>query len=188
MDCPKDWPEPIVRVQSLSDSGLPIIPDRYIKPPEQRPSFNSTQISHVNIPIIDLGDLNGDYTKHTATLKQIFEACTEWGFFQVVNHGVSDELLDRARCVWYGFFRQPMEVKQAYANSPKTYEGYGSRLGVEKGVILDWGDYYYLHYLPCSLKDQNKWPALPSELRYNLYQLYGIIPCFLLCLKIVNLL
>lgn len=162
----KDWPEPIVRVQSLSENGLPVIPDRYIKPPHQRPSFSSsTQTSHVNIPLIDLKDLNGNHEKRTAVTKQIFQSCTEWGFFQVVNHGVRPQLMDRAREVWYGFFHQPMEVKQSYANSPTTYEGYGSRLGVEKGAILDWGDYYFLHYLPSSLKDQNKWPALPSDLR-----------------------
>lgn len=167
MNRPKEWPEPIVRVQSLSDSGLPVIPDRYIKPPSERPSLNnSTQISHHdNIPVIDMREFNGDISKRTTILKQLLEACSEWGFFQVVNHGVSPELLDRAREVWYGFFHQPMEVKHVYANSPVTYEGYGSRLGVQKGAILDWGDYYFLHYLPCSLKDQNKWPALPSDLR-----------------------
>nr|KYP50507.1 Leucoanthocyanidin dioxygenase [Cajanus cajan] len=58
--------------------------------------------------------------------------------------------MDKARETWRQFFHLPMDVKQQYANSPKTYEGYGSRLGVEKGAILDWSDYYYLHYLPLS--------------------------------------
>ena len=51
-------------------------------------------------------------------------------------------------------------------NTPLTYEGYGSRLGVKKGAILDWSDYFFLHYMPCSLRDQAKWPALPTSLRY----------------------
>ncbi|CAI9091725.1 OLC1v1026825C1 [Oldenlandia corymbosa var. corymbosa] len=169
MNSPTDWPEPIVRVQTLSD--LPVIPDRYVKPPDQRPtvpisSTSSFSSSKLNIPLIDFADfLNGDTIRRESTLQKIYEACTEWGFFQVINHGISPQLLDRAREVWYGFFHQPMEVKQAYANSPKTYEGYGSRLGIQKGATLDWGDYYYLHYLPCSLKDPNKWPALPLDLR-----------------------
>ncbi|KAI3458559.1 hypothetical protein Pfo_015222 [Paulownia fortunei] len=163
MDCPRDWPEPIVRVQSLSDGGNGTIPERYVKPPEARPSLGSTP-SDANIPLIDLGGINDDSLRE-ATLRHVSEACREWGFFQVVNHGVSPELMDRAREVWREFFHQPMEVKQAYANSPKTYEGYGSRLGVEKGAILDWSDYYYLHYLPCNLRDFSKWPALPNALR-----------------------
>ncbi|KAI3427858.1 Fe2OG dioxygenase domain-containing protein [Psidium guajava] len=161
----QDWPEPIVRVQSLSESGLGAIPDRYVKPPADRPSPVSPA-ADVDIPIIDLGGLYSDVDGVCAdTLCQIKEACRGWGFFQVVNHGVSPELMDRAREVWREFFHLPMDIKQKHANSPKTYEGYGSRLGVEKGAILDWSDYYYLHYLPCSLKDCNKWPLLPSDCR-----------------------
>lgn len=164
MSCVKDWPEPIVRVQSLSDGGLAVLPDRYVKPISDRPSLDS-DISNINIPLIDFSGLLGDETVRAATLKEISQACHEWGFFQAVNHGVSRDLMDRAREAWRDFFHQPMEVKQAYANSPKTYEGYGSRLGIEKGAILDWSDYYFLHCLPCALKDPNKWPALPSNLR-----------------------
>ncbi|KAJ7963965.1 2-oxoglutarate (2OG) and Fe(II)-dependent oxygenase superfamily protein [Quillaja saponaria] len=169
---PQDWPEPIVRVQSLSEGGLNIIPDRYIKPPTERPSpkrsvssASSVDCADANIPIIDLQGLNGNQNTRAATLSQISEACHEWGFFQIVNHGVNSHLLDRAREVWHQFFHLPMEVKQQYANSPKTYEGYGSRLGIQKGAILDWSDYYYLHYLPLRLKDYNKWPAQPPPCR-----------------------
>lgn len=162
----QDWPEPIVRVQSLSDSGIPLIPERYVKPILQRPSVNSTASNDVNIPVIDLARLYGDDHALRATiLDQISIACREWGFFQVINHGVSPQLMDRAREVWRQFFHSPMEVKQAYANTPKTYEGYGSRLGVEKGAILDWSDYYFLHYLPLPLKDYNKWPAITADCR-----------------------
>uniref|UniRef100_A0A6N2LTB2 Fe2OG dioxygenase domain-containing protein n=1 Tax=Salix viminalis TaxID=40686 RepID=A0A6N2LTB2_SALVM len=163
MDMPQDWPEPIVRVQSLSDSGIPLIPDRYVKPPLERPSINSTTLVDVNIPVIDLVGLNGD--DRATVLDQVSVACREWGFFQVINHGVSHQLMDGAREGWRQFFHSPMEVKQAYANTPKTYEGYGSRLGVEKGAILDWSDYYFLHYLPSPLKDCNKWPTIPADFR-----------------------
>ncbi|KAF6153647.1 hypothetical protein GIB67_027514 [Kingdonia uniflora] len=159
-----DWPEPIVRVQSLSDTSLTEIPDRYIKPPTERPSIYAPDAA-INIPIIDLGGLNGDSKLRRKTLDQISKACREWGFFQILNHGVSHELMRRTREVWRGFFNLPPVVKQGYANSPKTYEGYGSRLGVQKGAKLDWSDYYYLHYLPLCLKDLEKWPAHPSSCR-----------------------
>ncbi|KAJ6718059.1 LEUCOANTHOCYANIDIN DIOXYGENASE-LIKE PROTEIN [Salix purpurea] len=130
----QEWPEPIVRVQSLSDSGGPLIPERYVKPVLERPSVSFSAANDVDIPIIDLAGLYGDDHALRATiLDQISIACREWGFFQVINHGVSPRLMDHAREVWREFFLSPMEVKQAYANTPKTYEGYGSRLGVEKG-------------------------------------------------------
>ncbi|KAK4768832.1 hypothetical protein SAY86_026982 [Trapa natans] len=164
----QDWPEPVVRVQSLSDSGITEIPSRYVKPISDRPSdvitpsgcdgFFSEGVD--SIPIVDLG------VEDTSEVRdQVSRACRDWGFFQAVNHGVSPELMDRAREVWRQFFHLPMELKRPYSNSPRTYEGYGSRLGIEKGAILDWSDYYYLHYLPTCLKDFNKWPALPASCR-----------------------
>lgn len=159
MDCLLAWPEPIVRVQSLSESGAHTIPAQYIKPPNDRPSPTTMSDSNIRIPVVDLS------ADPEHAIQAVASACREWGFFQVVNHGVDPVLMRHARDVWREFFHEPMEVKQPYANSPKTYEGYGSRLGIEKGALLDWGDYYYLHVRPASLRSQKKWPALPSSLR-----------------------
>ncbi|XP_076958256.1 jasmonate-induced oxygenase 2-like [Bidens hawaiensis] len=152
----EDWPEPVVCVKSLSESANLLIPDQYIKPPQERPSLCPTD---TNIPVIDLAGL---ISSREETMTQMLEACREWGFLQLVNHGVKTELVDQAREIWREFFHQPMEVKKKYANSPKTYEGFGSRLGVEKGAILDWNDYYYLNYRPFF---QTKWPDHPPSLR-----------------------
>jgi hypothetical protein len=165
------WPEPVVRVQSLSESGAATIPDRYVKPEAERPATSSSALSvsepeelggGENIPVVDLSS-----PLDPATARAVSTACREWGFFQAVNHGVPCDLLRRARGVWRGFFRQPMEVKQRYANSPATYEGYGSRLGVQKGAVLDWGDYYFLHVRPPHLLYHDKWPHLPPDLRLS---------------------
>ncbi|KAE8789348.1 protein SRG1 [Hordeum vulgare] len=157
------WPEPVVRVQSLSESGAATIPDRYVKPEHDRPVVNNgAPRSSVGIPVVDLSSPEGS----VATARAVSEACREWGFFQAVNHGVPRDLLRRARAAWRCFFRLPVEAKQRYANSPATYEGYGSRLGVERGAVLDWGDYYFLHLRPpSSLSAADKWPHLPPDLR-----------------------
>ncbi|CAL0302624.1 unnamed protein product [Lupinus luteus] len=170
------WPERVVRVQSLAESGLSSIPTCYIKPHSQRPTnVNTTFVPNhvasqnddpISIPIIDLQDLYGeDQTLREEVLRRVAEACKEWGFFQVVNHGVSHELMKSARELWREFFNQPLEEKEVYANDPITYEGYGSRLGVKEGAILDWSDYFFLHYMPPSLRNQAKWPSLPQSLR-----------------------
>ncbi|KAL6998428.1 hypothetical protein U1Q18_008554 [Sarracenia purpurea var. burkii] len=169
MNCLQKWPEPVVRVQSLSDSGILVIPEQYIKPPSDRPSSESSSSAAdttVDIPVIDLSDLiSDDPSRRDATMSLVAAACREWGFFQVVNHGVSHKLMKRAVEVWRQFFDLPLEEKQAYANTPATYEGYGSQLGIEKGIKLDWSDYFFLHYLPESLRDRNKWPSLPLSCR-----------------------
>ncbi|GLT55719.1 hypothetical protein SLA2020_288150 [Shorea laevis] len=169
MNCLQSWPEPVVRVQSLSESGLQTIPERYVKPLSDRPLMSNTSpltIIEENIPLIDLQHLfSNDWAIRAKTLNSISRACQEWGFFQVVNHGVNPELLRRIRELWREFFNLPLEVKQEYANDPGTYEGYGSRLGVEKGAILDWSDYFFLHFMPASLRKESKWPAMPQSLR-----------------------
>ncbi|XP_057487006.1 jasmonate-induced oxygenase 1-like [Actinidia eriantha] len=159
------WPEPIVRVQSLSNSGITAIPKQYIKPPSSRPSL-APPARDLHIPVIDLSNLvSADPSLRSETFGLVSCACREWGFFHVVNHGVDHALMGRAREIWREFFYLPMEMKQCYANAPVTYEGYGSRLGVEKGIKLDWSDYFFLHYLPISMRDQKKWPNLPLSCR-----------------------
>ncbi|OIT20862.1 PREDICTED: leucoanthocyanidin dioxygenase-like [Nicotiana attenuata] len=163
MSCLESWPEPIIRVQELSESGIQEIPGRFVKKPADRPCLLDTE---ANIPLIDLENLNScDESARHETMNLIFQACRDWGFFQVVSHGVSHDLMAKTRGVWREFFHLPLEEKQKFANSPITYEGYGSRLGVEKGAKLDWCDYFFLHYLPEKLKDENKWPSLPISRR-----------------------
>uniref|UniRef100_A0A803QFT4 Fe2OG dioxygenase domain-containing protein n=1 Tax=Cannabis sativa TaxID=3483 RepID=A0A803QFT4_CANSA len=150
MNCLHSWPEPIVRVQSLSESGIKKLPQRYIKPPSQRPTRVNNSLSSssqlgcddgdrrhhlgfdsddddktdINIPVISLEDaFSSDKALREATMAAISSACHEWGFFQLVNHGVSPELMKQARNTWREFFGQPVEEKQRYANSPSTYEG-----------------------------------------------------------------
>jgi len=78
------WPEPIVRVQSLAESNLTTLPDRYIKPPSQRPQTtiidHQPEVAGINIPIIDLDNL---FSRNEDEKKRMSEACREWGFFQV---------------------------------------------------------------------------------------------------------
>lgn len=160
-----DWPEPIQRVQCLAESGISELPPRYVRPENERPTIidNHDAEPVISIPVVDLSGLEGSDRRETA--RKISDACKNWGFFQVMNHGVPVSLIHRAREVSKQFFYLPLEEKQVYANSPKTYEGYGSRLGIEKGAILDWGDYFFQHFLPLNLKDVNKWPAKPTAYR-----------------------
>lgn len=164
MNCLQNWPAPVVRVQTLANSGMQIIPETYVQKPCNRPLLSlACNPCNAQIPVIDLEEL---FSGNPTTLSLLHTACSEWGFFQVVNHGVSHHLMAEALDVWRNFFHLPVEAKQAYANSPTDYEGYGSRLGVDANAKLDWSDYYFLNYLPLSLRNQNKWPHFPSSCRY----------------------
>lgn len=167
------WPEPIVSVQALSQTGVPTVPNRYVKPPHQRPVINSDQTeADVEIPVVDMADMWGK----PEGIRRVRSACEEWGFFQVVNHGVSHGLMERMRGAWREFFELPLDEKRKYANSPETYEGYGSRLGVVKDAKLDWSDYFFLNYLPSSIRNPSKWPSQPPKIRYiNMHNTYTFV-------------
>lgn len=163
MDWLTEWPEPVVPVESLAH--LQTIPDRYVKPPEKRANCIASAVDDAAdaIPVVDLAALTEERVD-AAVAEAVSAACRGWGFFQAVNHGVPPELMRRFEAAWRGFFRLPVEAKRRYANSPATYEGYGSRVGVDREAVLDWSDYYFLHLLPGRLKDHRKWPQLLPEL------------------------
>lgn len=94
--------------------------------------------------------------------REIQRACEEWGAFQVVNHGVPRDLLERMIAAGRRFFDLPQDEKQAYscdARSPAS-EGYGSRMLSKDDSVLDWRDYFDHHTLPLSRRNPSRWPDL----------------------------
>jgi len=119
------------------------------------------------IPVIDLHESRGD--RRDEVLKQIREACTEWGGFQIVNHGVSPALMERTRQVAKEFFALPVEEKWKYsASTPSTtvdlFHGYGTKEFGTKGA-LDRGDQLRHKTWPLSAREYGQWPTNPSSFR-----------------------
>ena len=88
-------------------------------------------------------------------------ACTDWGAFYVVGHGVPGELLDAVREAGLAFFRAPMGDKLRFACDPArgaAAEGYGNRMLANDDSVLDWRDYFDHHTLPESRRDPAHWP------------------------------
>ena len=73
-----------------------------------------TPVSQCELPMIDVACLTtdgGTPEERMACTEAIAEAASEWGFFQVVNHGVRQELLDAMRREQVRLFRLPFEAK-----------------------------------------------------------------------------
>ncbi|CAK9234703.1 unnamed protein product [Sphagnum troendelagicum] len=80
----------------------------------------------MEIPVIDLSCLQtGDPTAMNALVAEIRAACLEWGFFQVINHGVPLELISRVQKQAVDFFSLPLEEKSKVAKGPGKPTGYG---------------------------------------------------------------
>ncbi|CAK9162786.1 unnamed protein product, partial [Ilex paraguariensis] len=64
------------------------------------------------LPLIDLSNLRSDYEEERMACAQaICRASSEWGFFQVVNHGISLEILRKMRREQVKLFKGPFEKK-----------------------------------------------------------------------------
>ncbi|KAG2398004.1 Gibberellin 2-beta-dioxygenase [Vigna angularis] len=83
--------------------------------PKQAKSFNLQNPSAVDacdLPLIDLGALKSSNERDKrACTAAICKAASEWGFFQVVNHGISHDLLRKMRNEQMKLFEVPFEKK-----------------------------------------------------------------------------
>jgi isopenicillin N synthase-like dioxygenase len=79
-----------------------------------------------SVPVIDIAGVTKNASGEAAeqAVHEIAKACREWGFFQVINHGVSDALIDT---VWHqtrSFFTGPAAAKQAILRTRENPWGY----------------------------------------------------------------
>ncbi len=72
-----------------------------------------------DIPIIDIQRLD-----EPTTLQALDSACRNWGFFQVVNHGIDPDILETLSERSLAFFAMPREAKQTIARTADNPWGY----------------------------------------------------------------
>ncbi|XP_010062678.2 flavanone 3-dioxygenase 3 [Eucalyptus grandis] len=70
-----------------------------------------------DVPLIDLGGLWKDPARRSAVIKDIANACHRFGFFQIVNHGICQTVMDEALHAVSSFFDLPTEEKMKYMSN-----------------------------------------------------------------------
>ncbi|MBA0580016.1 hypothetical protein Gorai_022255 [Gossypium raimondii] len=98
-------------------------------------------------------------------------ACKEWGFFQLVNHGVNLRLLEKVKAELEELFKLPMEEKKKLWQCPGNVEGFGQAFVVSEGQKLDWCDLFNMLTHPLHLRNPRLFPNLPLPLR-DIMELY----------------
>ncbi|XP_043703675.1 1-aminocyclopropane-1-carboxylate oxidase 5-like [Telopea speciosissima] len=108
------------------------------------------------IPVIDFSKLDGE--ERAKTMAQIANGCEEWGFFQLVNHGIPEELLERVKKVCSDCYQ--LEREEGFKNSMpvKKLNDLVEANSNENLENLDWEDVF-------ALQDDNEWPSQPLEFK-----------------------
>ncbi|CAM8918570.1 unnamed protein product [Rhodiola kirilowii] len=152
----------VPNVQELAKKPLSELPPRYAHP-GQEPAANGDPHAE-EVPIIDFQRLLSDQFSDSELLK-LHTACADWGFFQMIGHGVSEELLEKVKIEIQEFFSLPREEKERYVQLPDDMEGYGQAFVVSEEQKLDWADMFYMITLPVSMRKPHLLPKLPPSLR-----------------------
>uniref|UniRef100_A0A6N2M7P7 Fe2OG dioxygenase domain-containing protein n=1 Tax=Salix viminalis TaxID=40686 RepID=A0A6N2M7P7_SALVM len=145
----KAFDESKAGVKGLVDSGIVKIPPFFVVP-ENVVSSEPTP-AHLQIPVIDLKDAHGDPARHEKVIQEIRSALEIWGFFQVVNHGVSKDIMEGMVEGVRGFHEEKNEVKKEYyTRDVKKKVTYTSNTLIHKTKAADWKDTLYFRMAPDS--------------------------------------
>ena len=72
-----------------------------------------------SVPVIDIRKLDDPHT-----LAELDSACREWGFFQVINHGIPREVTGKMFNQANAFFTQPIELPDYVVNADLLDAGF----------------------------------------------------------------
>ncbi|XP_051135661.1 1-aminocyclopropane-1-carboxylate oxidase 3-like [Andrographis paniculata] len=109
-----------------------------------------------SFPVIDMEKLNGE--ERGATMEQIKDACENWGFFEILNHSIAPEFLDRVERMTKGHYKRSMEQRFKEMVASKGLDSVQSEID-----DLDWESTFFLRHLPQS--NISEVPDLDDEYR-----------------------
>ncbi|GJN07833.1 hypothetical protein PR202_ga25699 [Eleusine coracana subsp. coracana] len=159
---------PVANVQELAETfngSDDQVPERYlVKEASSKEVIVSGDDSISAIPVIDFSKLL-DPRSSSEECGKLASACHNWGFFQLINHGVPCEVVGNLMRDVDEFLKQPLKVKKAFSQQPGSIEGYGQAFVVSEEQKLDWGDMLYLQVQPSESRDLRFWPNHPSSFR-----------------------
>jgi hypothetical protein len=68
-------------VESLND-----VPEQFVLPPHLQPGHTAkADPKAINLPLVDITGVNENPERRKQAVKDIYNACKEWGFFQVID-------------------------------------------------------------------------------------------------------
>ncbi|KAH8517900.1 hypothetical protein H0E87_005715 [Populus deltoides] len=97
----------------------------------------------MEFPVINMEKLNGE--EKAATMEKIRDACENWGFFELLNHGIAHEFLDTVERMAKEHYKKCMEQRFKELVVSKALVGVQTEI-----KDMDWESTFHLRHLPTS--------------------------------------
>ncbi|KAL0428002.1 UNVERIFIED_CONTAM: 1-aminocyclopropane-1-carboxylate oxidase 5 [Sesamum latifolium] len=120
------------------------------------------------IPVIDFSKVDGK--ERASALAEIDCCCEEWEFFQLINHGISEELLDRVKKVATECYKLEREAGFKNSKPVQLLNQLIENKSSEKIENVDWEDVFLL-----SDENDDEWPSKTTNFKETMKE-YRIEP------------
>jgi len=138
----KEFDDSKAGVQGLVENGVTKVPRVFYC---EQSNINHGSVNESNsklsIPTIDLKGIHDDPALRDEVVRQLHDACEKWGFFQVINHGISTHILDEMMKGTCRFHQQDAKVrKDYYTRDPNRKVVYVSNYSLYHDPAANWRD------------------------------------------------
>ncbi|CAL1391224.1 unnamed protein product [Linum trigynum] len=117
-----------------------------------------------NYPVIDLAPFitGGDAKKKEEVIEKLREACSDYGFFVAVNHGIPDQIMDKTMDATIDFFNLDLEEKLNITTPPGAPFTAGYTKEAAKSE----------HWQMCTPAPTNVFPANPPHFKETMEEMW----------------
>nr|XP_043627523.1 1-aminocyclopropane-1-carboxylate oxidase homolog 3-like [Erigeron canadensis] len=148
-------------VKGLVDAGVTQVPRIFLIPASNENIKSSDHqpllLPKPTLPTIDLEGIDEDPNRRKEVIEKVKDALESWGFFQIVNHGISDSMLEDVKKGVIGFHEQDSEAKKKwYTRDTNGRVVYNSNFDLYAAPVTSWRDTFF-----CSMAPN---PPQPEEL------------------------
>ncbi|KAJ4961492.1 hypothetical protein NE237_021402 [Protea cynaroides] len=155
----KQFDESKIGVKGLVDSGATTIPPFFVHPPENLCNSTPSTTSSVFdiVPVVDFTGVDSD--RRSLIVEQIRNAAREFGFFQVINHGVPSDVINSTISAFKAFNEQSTEVKSQFYTREMDRVSFSTNFDLYRSKAASWRDTIQMMLSP-TLPDIEHIPAI----------------------------